>query len=150
MVRGSVVNASIFEKGGSLALGAFKPGAGAAADDETDQISSIIIRGIKDTLPGENTPFTVSGEDQNSTDTFLEGFIENYGRDELAARQKLRKNQVFLSIDGEIWSHQTGEKIFSFQTSCVINLKTQNPKTVAYQMGVAIAQFIGSHKESNP
>ena len=136
VITGWVVNPSAFEKGGTLILGSFKPGGGAAADDETDQLSSMMIKGIKDTFPEDNTHFTISTDDQKDSDCFLEGHIEDYGRKGYFSH---------LSVDGEIWLRETGEKIFFFQTSTLINLKIQNPKTVAYQIGVAIAHFIGSH-----
>jgi len=144
IVTGSVINASAFSKGGTLVLGSFKAGPGAEANDETDQLSLMMIKGIKETLPEDNTPFTIAQDDQKDSDCYLDGYIEDYGRDEHFSHMKLRKTQAHLSIDGEIWLRETGEKIFTFQTSSVINLKTQNPKTVAYQMGVAIAHFIGS------
>ena len=144
VITGSVVNASALAKGGTLVLGAFNPGTGAAADDETDQLSSMIIKGIGDTLPEDNTPFTIQSSNEKDPDCFLEGYIENYGRDGIP-HQKLRKTQVFLSVDGDIWLRETGEKIFLFQTSIVIDLKNQSSKEVAYEIGVAIAHFIGSH-----
>ena len=137
VVTGSVINSSSFQKGGSLVLGSFKPGTGAAADDETDQLSALMIKGIKDTLPEGNTQFTIAPDDQKDSDFFLEGYIEDYGR---------KGHFSHLSVDGEIWLRETGEKIFSFQTTTLINLKTQDPKAVAYQIGVAIAHFIESHK----
>ena len=145
VITGSVVNPSAFAKGGTLVLGVFKPGPGAAADEETDQLSLMIIKGINETLPEDNTHFTIQASDQKDPDCFLEGYIENYGKEGRGLHQKLRKDQIFLSVDGDIWLRETGEKIFLFQTSIVINRKTQNPKTVAYQTGVAIAHFIGSH-----
>ena len=105
----------------------------------------MMIKGIKDTLPEDNTRFTIQTSDQKDTDCLLEGYIENYGRDTYNPHLKLRKNQTLLSVDGEILLRDTGEKIFLFQTSVVIDLKNQNPRTVAYQIGVAIAHFIGSH-----
>lgn len=135
VVTGSVANPSAFAKGGTLVLGSFKPGPGAAADDETDQLSSMMIKGISDTLPEDNTRFTIQTDDQKVPDYFLEGYIENYGHE---------GHSTFLSVDGDIWLRETGEKVFLFQTSVVIDHKTQNPKTVAYQMGVAIAHYIGS------
>ena len=137
VVTGGVINSSSFEKGGILVLGSFKPGVGATADDETDQLSSLMIKGIKDTFPEGNTQFTIPPDDQKDSDFFLEGYIEDYGR---------RGHFSHLSVDGEIWLRETGEKIFSFRTTTLINLKTQEPAAVAYQMGVAIAHFIESHK----
>jgi len=145
-ISGSVANAAAFNKGGSLSLGVFKAGIGASADDETDQLSAMMIRGIENTLPEDNTHFTISADDRVGSDCNLEGYIENYGRDNSATHHKLNKNETYLSIDGDIWLRDTGEKILLFQSSVVINLKTQNPKTVAYQIGVAIAHFIS--KES--
>jgi hypothetical protein len=144
VITGSVIDSAAFVKGGTLVLGSFKAGDNAAADDETDQLSLMMIKGINDTLPGENTHFTISTDTQKDPDDVLEGYIEDYGRQGRSSHLKLRKNQTFLSLDGDIWLHDTGEKIFLFQTSIVIDLKTQNPKTVAYQIGAAIAHFIGS------
>ena len=143
VITGSVVNQAAFQKGGSLVLGTFQPGSGAAADDETDQLSSMIIKGINETLPGDHTHFSVS-DDPKDSDCVLEGFIETYGSDPKASHMKLRKDQTFLSVDGDIWLRMTGEKIFLFQTSMVIDLKSQNPNTVAYQIGQAVAHYIGS------
>ena len=145
VITGSVVNSSAFAKGGTLVLGSFKPGPGAAADDETDQLSLMMIKGINDTLPEDNTHFTILEDDRKTPDCFLEGYIDSYGHEGHVPHLKLRKNQAFLSVDGDIWLRETGEKIFLFQASSVIDLKGQNPKAVAYQMGVAIAHFIGSH-----
>lgn len=145
VVTGSVVNASAFAKGGSLVLGSFKPGVGAEANDDTDELSWMIVKGIKDTLPEDNTNFKISPLDQGDSDFTLEGYIDDFGRDSHFTHVKLRDTQIHLAIDGEIWLRETGEKVFLFQTSTVIDLKLQNPKTVAYEMGVAIAHFIGSH-----
>jgi len=148
VITGSVVDPSVFAKGGTLVLGSFKPGPGAAANDETDQLSMMMIKGVKDVLPGDDTHFTVKTDDLKDPDYFLEGYIENYGREGHVSNLKLRRNQVYLSVDGDIWLRETGEKVFLFQTSIAIDLKTQDPKTVAYQIGVAIAHFIGSQHQT--
>jgi hypothetical protein len=135
VVTGAVVNPSAFEKGGNLLLGSFKAGTGAAADDQTDQLSLMMMNGIRDTLPVGNTHFIIPTDDQKDPDCFLEGHIEDYGH---------KGHFSHLSVSGEIWLRETGEKIFFFQISAMIDLKTQDPNTVAYQIGVAIAHFIGS------
>jgi len=139
VVTGEIVNLSAFEKGGTLVLGPFKAGAGAAADDETDKLSLMMIKGIKDALPEDNTHFTISTDDQKDPDCLLEGYIEDYGR--------VKGHFSRLSVDGQIWLRETGEKIFVFQTSVMINTKKQDPNAVAYQIGEAIAHFIGSHSK---
>ncbi len=121
-----------------MVLGSFKPGPGAEAGDETDQLSLMMIKGIKDTLLKDSTHFTIPADDPKDSDFYLDGYIEDYGR---------RGHFYHLSVDGEIWLRDTGEKILLFQTSTMIDIKTQNPKTVAYQIGVAIVHFIGSHDQ---
>jgi hypothetical protein len=143
-VTGSVVNSSAFAKGGTLVLKSFKAGDGAAADEETDRLSSMVIKGITDTLPGENTKFTFQTQDPDDSDFYLAGHIENYGDASSVHNMGLRKNQVYLSLDGEIWLRETGEKVLLFQTSTIFNLKTQDPTAEAYQIGVGIAHYIGS------
>ncbi len=134
VITGSVIDSSAFKKGGSLVLGSFEPGPGAAADDETDQLSLMMIKGIKDTLLKENTRFIIPADGAQNSAFYLEGSIKDYDR---------RGHFAHLSIDGEIGLSQTGEEIFMFQTSAKIDLKGQNPKAVAYRIGVAIAHFIG-------
>ena len=144
VITGEVINLQAFEKGGVMLLDSFKPGTGAAADDETDQLSWMMIKGIRDTLPEDNTHFTLTTDNQQDSEFYLDGLIQDYGHDGHYPNIKLHKNQNYLSIDGEIWLRSTGEKIFSFHSYQVIDLKTQNPKTVAYELGVAIAHYIGS------
>lgn len=148
MITGSVVDPSSFEKGGTLVLDAFKPGSGTEANDDSDQLSLMMVKGIRDALPAGNTQFTLSTDDQKNSDFVLDGYIDDYGRDKHFTHMNLRKTQVHLSMDGEIWLRETGEKVLTFQTSTVIDLKKQDPKTVAYQIGVTIAHYIAS-KGSN-
>jgi hypothetical protein len=135
VITGSVVNSAAFQKGGTLSLGPFNPGPGAAADNETDQLSLMIIKGIKDTLPDNTTNFTIQTDQQKDPDCILEGHIVDFGR---------KGHLAHLAVNGEIWLQGTGEKIFLFQTSVIIDVKNQSPKTEAYQIGEAIAHFIGS------
>ena len=135
MITGSVVNSSAFEKGGTLVLGPFKPGPGAAADDETDQLSLMMIKGIKDTLLKDSAHFTILADDTKDPDFYLEGHIEDYASKGHFAR---------LFVNGEIELRETGERILIFQASTKIDLKTQNSETAAYQIGVAMAHFIRS------
>ncbi len=95
----------------------------------------ISLRGQKSFIFIDNTFNLRLSITQKNSDCFLEGYIEDYDR---------RGHFAHLSVDGEIGLRDTGEKIFLFQTSIMIDLKTQNPKTVAYQIGGAIAHFIGS------
>ncbi len=144
VVTGSVINPSAFAKGGMLFLGAFKPGRGAAADAETDEASSMIVKGISDVLPAVNTSFIVSTDPEQQPEYLLEGHIEEYGRPKSSSGPKLRKDQVVLSVNGEIWIWKTGEKICSFQTSVTLDRKKDDPRVIAYQIGVAISHFIRS------
>jgi hypothetical protein len=133
-ISGSVLTSSLFTRGGSLSLGSFKAGTGAAANDETDDLSARIMQGIHDILPGMGTVFSLA-DNPTESDYVLEGYIENYTK---------RGSVANLSVDGEIWLQSTGEKIFVFQTSMVIDLKKQEPKSVAYQIGEAIARFMAT------
>jgi hypothetical protein len=137
VVTGSLINHAAFERGGTLGLGLFRPGSGAAANEETDRLSSMLIKGVKEALQAEKTHFTILDDPKNS-DCLLEGYIEEYSH---------KGRFSHLSVDGEIWLQETGERIFLFQTSVMINNKKQDPIEVAYQMGLAIAHFIGKdHK----
>ena len=74
-VTGSIINPSVFDTGGTLALGTFKPGANASADDQTDKLSSMIIKGFKDVFSSQSNHFTLQKGNINDSDAVLEGFI---------------------------------------------------------------------------
>ncbi len=135
-ITGGVADQTLFQKGGTLFLGSFRAGVGAAADEETDLISAMLIKGIRDTLPQESSHFTLLANDQGNADFLLEGHINDFTHKGRFSR---------LSVDGEIWIRETGDRVFLFQHSSKIDFKTQDPKAVAYQLGVSIAHFIGSH-----
>jgi len=140
-VTGSLVNKTAFERGGSLVVGVFKPGSGAAANEETDGLSSMLMKGVKETLINRNARFTVAAPDQNNSEFALDGYIQEY---------TAKGHKAHLSLDGEIYLRETGEKVFLFQTSFRFNTKNQDPMVVAYRMGEAIADRIINEKETNP
>lgn len=140
LVSGSVVNSLAVAKGGHIGLGAFRPGAGAAANEQTDELSQMLVAGIRDSLLSTHTQFTLGKDAQRDPDCILEGTIENYGRQ--AGAILGAHDRMSLVINGNIWLRDTGEKILLFQGSVVIDAKRQDPKTSAYQMGVAVARFI--------
>ena len=141
-VTGSVINAQSFHKGGTLALSAFKPGPGAAANEQTDRLSLMLIKGIKESLSQHNTPFMLADGNDNSPNFVMAGYIEDYAQSPGVSRHILRKNEAALSVDGEIWFQETGEKVFIFQGVTNINLKKEDPMAKAYQLGRAIGDAI--------
>ncbi|MBF0504958.1 MAG: hypothetical protein HQL14_07645 [Candidatus Omnitrophica bacterium] len=146
VVTGSLINATAFQREGSLVLGVFKPGPDAAANDETDRLSLMLIKGIKETLLQEKTAhFKILDDDQKNPDFVMDGYIEGYTKAGRFSHLLWHKNEARLSVDGEIWLQKTGEKIFMFQASEVINLNNQNSLSAAYQMGAAIAEFISKY-----
>ncbi len=145
-VSGSVVDSTSLLAGGLLAFAEFKPGPGAVADEQTDRISLMLIKGIKDAMSVHTSALSIAGEDQlNQADFLLDGHIEEFSKSGKLSRLVMRKNEVYLSVEGEIWRQESGAKVLVFSSSAVINVKKEKPAEVAYQMGKAIGDFISTH-----
>ncbi len=145
-VTGSVVDSTVLAKGGLMAFAEFKPGPGAVADEQTDKISLMLIKGIRESLLTHASSLSLIDADQlDRADFLLEGHIEEFSRSGKLSRLVMRKNEAYLAVDGEIWRQDSGAKVLVFATSAIINVKKQKPAEVAYQMGLAIGDFISTH-----
>lgn len=150
LVSGAVIDEPVLLKGGSLVLASFKPGPGAEANDQTDKISVMLIKGIEEVLATNDVPFILKeGQEDEDADFVLDGFIEEFTRSGKMSRLML-KNQAHLSVDGGIWSQLSGTKVLVFSSSAIINMKKEKPVDVAYRMGRAIGRYISQRasKES--
>src|SRR4029079_12226566 len=74
-VTGAVMDSEILAQGGDLALVPFKAGDQAEANDETDRISMMILKGIKDSLDQQNTSLHVIDASQTHPKVALQGYI---------------------------------------------------------------------------
>ena len=139
-VSGDIVNASRLNSGGKLGLAVFKAGPGAQSDEQLDQISLMLIKGINERLQEHQTSLIVT-DDEDSADLILQGYVEEFFQPGKFDRWVKHKNRCRLSVSGEIWQRDTGTKVLTFASSQTIPLKAQH-LDIAYRMGQAIGDFI--------
>jgi hypothetical protein len=144
-VGGIVLDQSLLSQGGDLALGPFKPGDQAEANDETDRISSMILKGIKDYFDSQHTSLHVVDATQTHPKFVLEGYIHEFSKAGKMSRMMMRPNKDVLRIEGEIWLIPSGQRLAGFSANKKFDPKKEKPFDVAYALGHDIAEFIVSH-----
>ena len=96
----TLVDAAALKSGGKIAFTPLKAGARASADEQSDRVSLMIIKGIVNRLAQGGTSLIVAAPEDEPNLVF-QGYIE-----ELSRRR--------LAISGEIWLSSTGAKVLTF------------------------------------
>jgi len=109
----TLVNAAALKSGGKIAFTPLKAGPRASADEQSDRVSLMIIKGITDRLAQSRTSLIVTGG-ENEPDLVLQGYIEELSQNGRFKRLVLRRDKGRLSISGEIWLSLTGAKVLTF------------------------------------
>jgi hypothetical protein len=142
-VTGSALEEKVLS--GKLALTPFRAGPKAFANEETDQISMMALRGIKESLDEQSTSITVVDTEGTKPDIALQGYIEEYSKSGRMSRMMLKANKNSMIIEGEVWLISTGQRLLVFTAKKKFNPKKEKPLNVAYQLGRGIGEFIGKH-----
>ncbi len=140
-ITGNIVDGSKLKIGGTLGLSMLKAGPQAEAGEQLDHLSLMLLKGIRESLESQKSKFVLVDQGQEA-DFILEGYIEELYKPGKFQRLMLRKRTLRFSVSGEIWAKDTGKKVLTFASSKVIKDKKANLNNDAYQMGLAIGDFI--------
>ncbi|MEI7998750.1 MAG: hypothetical protein WCH62_04515 [Candidatus Omnitrophota bacterium] len=144
-VTGTVLNSAVLTGGGDLTLSTFKAGPLAEENDELDNFSVMILKGVKDSLEGQKTLLhVVSGNDVHPK-MVLEGYVQEYSKTGRLARMTMHPNRNLLVLTGELWLVSNGERILNFTTQKKFDPKKEKPTDVAYALGKDIGDFVATH-----
>ncbi len=107
------VDAAALKSGGKIAFTPLKAGPGTSADEQSDRVSLMIIKGITERIAQSRTSLIVAGGD-NEPALVFQGYIEELSQNGGLKRLVLRRDKGRLAISGEIWLSSTGAKVLTF------------------------------------
>jgi len=129
---GNVVDAAKLKTAAKLGFSSFRAGPQAAADDQLDRLSLMLIKGIKDSLEAKKVSLATTDQEEGA-DVVMDGYIEEFSRKR-------------FSVSGELWDKETGAKVLVFGASRVLRPKKDNPMDTAYEVGTVIGDYIAAQR----
>ncbi len=133
-------DAGLLKAGGKIAFTPFKAGAQAAADDQLDRVSLIIIKGITDRLAQSKTSLAVVTP-QEEPDLVFGGYVDELAQNSRYQRLVLRRGKGRLVISGQIWLSSTGAKVANFAAYAHLDAY-QDVTGAAYELGLSLGNEI--------
>ena len=109
----TLVDAAALKSGGKIAFTPLKAGPQTSADERSDRVSLMIIKGIAQRLAQSRTSLIVAAP-ENEPDLVFQGYIEELLQNSRFKRLVLHRDKGRLSISGEIWLSSTGAKVLTF------------------------------------
>jgi hypothetical protein len=107
------VDAAALKSGGKIAFTPLKAGPQTSADEQSDRVSLMIIKGIANRLAQGGTSLIVAAPEDEPNLVF-QGYIEELLQNSRLKRLVLRRDKGRLAISGEIWLSSTGAKVLTF------------------------------------
>ncbi|MBI3314746.1 MAG: hypothetical protein HYZ86_02215 [Candidatus Omnitrophica bacterium] len=109
----TLVDAAALKSGGKIAFTPLKAGARTSADEQSDRVSLMIIKGIANRLAQARTSLIIAAPEDEPNLVF-QGYIEELSQNGRLKRLVLRRGKGRLAISGEIWLSSTGAKVLTF------------------------------------
>ena len=109
----TLVDAAALKSGGKIAFTPLKAGARASADEQSDRVSLMIIKGMADRIAQSRTSLIIAAPEDEPNLVF-QGYIEELLQNSRFKRLVLRRDKGRLAISGEIWLSLTGAKALTF------------------------------------
>ncbi len=141
--EGKVLDLQALKKGGNLLIIPFKAGVDAESNDDLHKISLMIVRGVSDAIQRENAPFHILGADNaDLANLVMKGFITHLSSSGRIKRWVLRKNEIFINVEGKIVNPESGEVIIVFSHHGKANLKTDQEQDLARKIGEDLGLYL--------
>lgn len=109
----TLVDVVALKSGGKIAFTSLKAGPRTSADERSDRVSLMIIKGVTERIAQSRTSLIVA-DGKNEPDLVFQGYIEELSQNGRLKRLVLRRDKGRLSISGEIWLSSTGAKVLTF------------------------------------
>jgi len=138
-----VLQSEQFAKGGNLLVVPFSAGAGVTANDDSDRLSLLIVKGIADVL-GDSQHFKLlSAEDAQMADVVIKGrIIQAEQKNTFSKPWGKKPKYLELSVEGSVLGVENEDLIAKFGQVKEIQGKGVNLEKLAYDIGTEIGNFL--------
>ncbi len=140
---GKILDAGRLKKGGKLLVVPFSPGANVAANEQSDKIALMIVKGMADEL--KKTQFQVMNDaNAHEADLIVMGHITATEGPSKWDRWLLKSSQNTVSIDGRMVDAASNATIFIFTHNAQASARQEDQAQLGYEIGKDIGRFIAS------
>ena len=138
-----VVDASRLTKGGNLLIIPLRAGAGVPATEELDKISLMFVKGAIEALQKGHSPFKIlNASNAESADLIIKGHVIRLSESQGLKRWIKKEKRLDLGVDAEMIDEKTGQTVLYFLRQKTAIQKSEDYKSMAYDLGQDIGQFI--------
>lgn len=138
----TVIDKEALQKGGRLLIVPFKAGAGVAADEETNRISLMFVKGMSEAVESGFSFKLASSVTAQDFDFILKGYITEISQSSGPKRWFSGSKRKSLGIEGKIVEYKTDHVVYHFSRRQVLEDKEKDLKSVAYDLGREVGQFV--------
>lgn len=145
---GKIIDAERLKRGGKLLIVPFKAGVDVEANEQSDKIALMIVKGIADELKEHGPSFQILGSDNaQKADFIMTGYVTTVAEPSRLARWILMKSQRTLSVEGRMVEAASNKTIMFFTDSAHAGRRDQWPAQPGHDIGNDIGRFIVSVRE---
>lgn len=142
-----IIDKDALQKGGKLLIVPFKPGAGVAADEETNRIALMFVKGMTEAVEtGSSSLKIVASGEAADADFIIKGYITKTAEIKGMKRWLPGSGKIQLGIEGKIVDVRTDLIVYHFSRNQIAQKKEKDFKAMAYDLGKEVGQFV-SHVE---
>ena len=134
-----------FKKGGRILVVPFTPDVNAAADDELDRVSLMIVKGIADSLDTSSRFRVLDSGNADTADLILHGRVMTMQETGRLKKLATFKNKKYIAVEGKMVDVKSGRIVFLFSDAKT----TQNKKQTFIDLGSFIGHDIGKFLNSS-
>ena len=140
---GKILDAGRLKKGGKLLVVQFPAGANVAANELSDKIALMIVKGVADQL--KETRFQVLNDaNAHEADMIITGHVTAVGAPSKWDRWILRRTQNTVSVEGRMVDATSNATVLVFTHSAQASSRRQDQVQLGYDIGKDIGRFIAS------
>ena len=138
--HGKIIQKDRLAEGGRLLIVPFNAGEGAAASDELDRLSLLIVKGISSVLgDGQSSFFLVFAGEADTADRLIQGHVVRMGTE---GGWIFWKRKKFIGVEGQLIDRTDHRVILEFSHYRETVQKDQPLDSLALLIGEVIGRFL--------
>ncbi len=140
---GKVIDVERLKKGGKVLVVPFSAGVNVTADERSDKIALMIVKGIADELK-EGRFQILSDENAQEADLIITGHVTGAARPSKWSWWFFKRSQNTVSVEGRMADAASGAAVLVFTHSARASAREKDHAQLGYDIGKDIGRFIGS------